>query len=280
MNLNAYFRLMRLHKPIGIILLWLPVAWALWIAQHGAPSVKLLTIFFMGTVIMRSAGCVVNDIADRNIDKHVKRTHERPLASGEVGFIQALVLLIILLCLAFLVVIQLPIECFYFAIVALSVTILYPFCKRFLHAPQLVLGIAFSMGIPMVYVASNKPMDMSFILLFMLNFFWIIAYDTMYAMVDREDDLRIGVQSTAILFGVYDRLVILLLQLLMHSTWILLGLLLHLSRSFYVLWFISSGFLIYQQMLIRRLDPKHCFLAFLNNTWYGVAMWIALMVGQ
>lgn len=279
MKAIAFLRLMRMHKPVGTILLWLPVAWALWLANHGIPPVHLLVVFFLGTVLMRSAGCVVNDLADRQIDKHVHRTKLRPLVTGEVHFIEAVLLLVVLFFLAFLVVIQLPIACFYYAIIALVLTLLYPFCKRFLDAPQLVLGLAFSMGIPMAYVASNQPLDLSFIVLFTLNFAWIIAYDTMYAMVDREDDLRIGVKSTAILFVTYDRNIIAVLQVLFHGLWIVLAQILHVSMLFYVIWFLAGGVLVYQQYLMRR-SPEACFTAFLTNSWYGAWMWLALILGK
>lgn len=280
MRASAFLHLMRFHKPVGTVLLWLPVAWALWITNHGMPSIELLIIFFIGTLVMRSAGCVVNDIADRNIDKHVSRTRARPLASGDVQLVEAILLLVFLFFIAFLVVIRLPIACFYYAIVALGVTILYPFCKRFFEAPQLILGIAFSMGIPMVYVASSHALDWSFVSLFVLNFAWIVAYDTMYAMADKEDDLQIGVKSTAILFASYDRLIILCLQLFVHGAWIYIGIKTDCKVSFYIVWLMAIGPLVYQQILLNKKTTTAYFKAFLSNAWYGALMWIALIVGQ
>jgi len=276
LKLGVYSRLMRLHKPVGILLLWFPTAWALWIANHQAPPLDLIGWFFFGTVCMRSAGCVVNDIADRHVDKHVKRTQSRPLVAGNITLVEAFILLFLLFCLAFLIVVQLPPRCLYYAIVALCLTILYPFCKRFFQAPQLVLGIAFSMGIPMAYVASGVAFDCSAILLFVLNFAWIVSYDTMYAMVDREDDERIGVKSTAVLFARHDCFIILLLQLFFHALWIFLAIELHLSKWFYTIWFIAAWILVYQQQLIRRVDTVAYFAAFSTNNWYGLLMWLAL----
>ena len=166
---NAYFRLMRLDKPVGILLLWFPVAMALWIANQGKPPLRLLIWFLFGTIVMRTAGCVVNDLADRHIDRHVRRTSHRPLTTGEVSLRGGVVLFVILLFMALFIVIQLPIACFYYAVLGLGVTVLYPFCKRWLQAPQVVLGIAFSVASPMVYTASSKPLDFNMALLVMLE---------------------------------------------------------------------------------------------------------------
>ncbi|TAL61908.1 MAG: 4-hydroxybenzoate octaprenyltransferase, partial [Legionella sp.] len=159
MKWNAYWRLMRFDKPVGTLLLWFPTAWALWFANKGMPSLRLLFLFFMGTVFMRAAGCVMNDIADRNVDKHVMRTQNRPLTSGEIHLFEAIAVLFCLLCAALMVLMLLPSQCFFWAILALAITFVYPFCKRFINAPQMVLGLAFSMGIPMAYVASGVPFD-------------------------------------------------------------------------------------------------------------------------
>lgn len=278
-NPSAWLRLMRFHKPAGIALLWLPTAWALWIANQGTPPLHLIMYFFLGTVFMRAAGCVVNDIADRNIDKHVSRTKLRPLTSGEVTLPEALIILIVLLCAALWVLLQLPRNCFFYALFALFVTVLYPFCKRFFHAPQLILGLAFSMGIPMAFVASDQSPDVNMLVLFVLNFAWIVAYDTMYAMADREDDLRIGVNSTAVLFGQYDCQIILLLQVFFHSLWIVLALALHCSVWFYLAWGLAGAVLIYQQWLIRTRRTGLFLRAFATNSLYGLLMWIGLITG-
>ena len=276
MNIKAYFHLMRFHKPAGIALLWLPTAWALWIANHGAPKLNLVIYFLLGTIFMRAAGCVVNDIADRHIDKHVSRTKNRPLTSGEIGLIEALLLLLILLFAALCVLIQLPDKCFYYALFALLITIIYPFCKRFFQAPQLILGLAFSMGIPMAYVASGVAPDTTMLVLFIINFTWIVAYDTMYAMSDRDDDLRIGVKSTAVLFGQHDCLIILLLQIVFQSLWLYLALTQNYSMWFYTAWIIANGILIYQQCLIRTRHAALYLRAFSSNSIYGLVMWIGL----
>lgn len=278
MNWSAYFRLMRGNKPIGILLLWFPTAWALWIANHGAPDFSILVYFLLGTFIMRSAGCIINDIADRDFDKHVKRTQARPLTTGELTLTDALLLLMLLLFAAFLIVLQLPIACFYYALIALLITAIYPFCKRFFQAPQLILGLAFSMGIPMAYAASGVSPNSTMYLLFLLNFAWIISYDTMYAMVDREDDLRIGIQSTAILFGKYDRAILLMLQVFFHSIWLYIAYKMQSPMHFYVGWFAALMVLLYQQRLIYRRNEVACFRAFTINWLYGLLMWIAVQM--
>ncbi len=277
MKLGAYLRLMRFHKPAGIALLWLPTAWALWVANHGMPKLNLIIYFLLGTIFMRAAGCVMNDIADRHIDRHVTRTKARPLTTGEVSLIEALFTLFILLVAALSVLIQLPTACFYYALGALLLTVLYPFCKRFFQAPQLILGLAFSMGIPMAYAASGAAPDKSMLVLFVLNFAWIVAYDTMYAMADRADDVRIGVKSTAILFDHFDCLIILLLQLLFHGLWLFLAITQHYSMWFYTVWALSGWILVYQQLLIKNRDPAMCLRAFSTNSLYGLFMWFAIM---
>lgn len=277
MRLTAYLRLMRFHKPAGIALLWFPTAWALWLAHHGFPGWRLIAYFLFGTVCMRAAGCVVNDIADRHLDKHVQRTCMRPLTSGEVTIVEALGLLCVLLFLSFCVLVQLPITCFYYALFALCVTIVYPFCKRFFQAPQLILGVAFSMGIPMAYVASNTSFDGSMVVLLVLNFIWIVAYDTMYAMADRDDDLRIGVQSTAVLFAQYDWQIILVMQVCFHGLWIVLGWMQQASFAFYGMWSLAACVLGYQQTLLRTRNRSLCLRAFSTNSLYGLLMWLALV---
>ncbi len=277
MKVYAYLRLMRFHKPAGIALLWLPTAWALWIANHGVPPLNLILYLLLGTIFMRAAGCVMNDIADRHIDIHVSRTKMRPLTTGEVSLPEAVLTLFLLLFVALCVLIQLPLICFYYALPALLLTILYPFCKRFLQAPQLVLGLTFSMGIPMAYAASGVTPNSTMLLLFILNFVWIVAYDTIYAMVDRADDLRIGVKSTAILFAHFDCLIILLLQVFLSGLWIGLALTQHYSLWFYAFWLLAAMVLIYQQWLIRNRKPAKCLRAFSTNSLYGLLMWIALI---
>ncbi len=281
MKFVVYYRLMRFHKPAGIALLWFPTAWALWCANQGIPSIQLISYFFLGTICMRAAGCVVNDIADRHIDKHVARTKMRPLTAGDVTLMEAIGVFCVLLCIAFYVLIQLPPICFYYAVPALFLTILYPFCKRFFQAPQLVLGLAFSMGMPMAYAASGASIDKPLVILCFLNFLWIVAYDTMYAMADRVDDLQIGVQSTAILFAQYDISMILCLQGMFHGLWLVLVWLLFPSfeyqlLGFYVAWVLAGGVLIYQQTLLRTRHSTACLRAFSTNSLYGLLMWLGL----
>ena len=274
MNLNAYWRLLRFDKPVGILLLWYPTAWALWTANHGFPPIHLLCLFALGTVLMRAGGCVVNDIADRKFDREVSRTKLRPLTSGEISLSEALILLTLLLLGALLILIQLPWDCFYLAVISLVITLIYPFCKRFLNAPQMVLGLAFSMGIPMAYLASKVAFDGQFLLLFGLNFAWIIAYDTMYAMTDKADDLRIGVKSTALYFASYDRIIIALLLMTMHGLWLGLE---AAGTWFYSLWSIAALVLFYQLKLINNREPADCFKAFSISVYYGLLMWLAMM---
>ena len=273
---KAYFRLMRFHKPVGILLLWIPTAWALWIANQGSPAVVLNIYFMLGTILMRAAGCVVNDIADRHIDKHVIRTSLRPLTTGEVSLFEAFMLLALLLLAALYIVMQLPILCLPYAVIAILITVLYPFCKRFIRAPQLVLGLAFSMGIPMANVASGGSFNMEIIVLFILNFAWIVSYDTMYAMADKDDDLRIGVNSTAVLFGPYDRFIILILQVFFHGLWFYLAHMLGKGAWFYGCWTAAFAILGYQQLLLSKRDVSSYLSAFNSNVWYGLLMWYAL----
>ena len=274
---GVYLRLARFHKPVGILLLWAPTAWALWLANRGHPSIKLILIFFLGTCLMRAAGCIVNDIADRHIDLHVKRTEARPLTTGEVTMPEALGALFFFLLCAWFLLLQLPYACFPYAIAALVVTVIYPFCKRFMRAPQLVLGIAFSMGLPMVYVARGLAFDGVFWTLCLINFLWIVAYDTQYAMVDREDDKRIGVQSTAILFAEWDKVIIGLLLAMMHLIWLVLAINLLFNDYFFIAWFVGLLILTAQYRLIANRDPRECLQAFLLNAWYGMVMWAGVL---
>lgn len=278
MKWNAYWRLMRFDKPVGILLLWYPTAWALWLANNGVPPLRLFVLFLCGTVLMRAAGCVINDIADRNIDKEVARTQLRPLTSGEVSLMEACILLMLLLFSALCILIQLPRNCYYLGVIALFICFLYPFCKRFLEAPQLILGLAFSMGIPMAYVASGVALNSQYFILFLINFAWILVYDTMYAMTDRADDLRIGVKSTAIYFASYDRIIIGLLQCMVHGLWVFMALLSQANSWFYLIWIIAAIILIYQQILISKRVPTNCFKAFTVSIYYGALMWLAVGV--
>lgn len=278
MNVLAYWRLARFHRPAGIFLLWCPTAWALWLANKGHPPLHLVLLFALGTILMRAAGCVINDIADRQVDLHVARTKSRPLTSGELRLEGAFLFLFLLLTAALFILLALPQNCFVPALLALGITIIYPFCKRFLEAPQLVLGLAFSMGIPMAYLASGAAFDAEFYLLCLINFSWIVAYDTMYAMADRAEDLRIGVKSTAILLGDYDCFVIGLLQSLLHGLWLTWGLVTQANLWFYACWFLAAGLIAYQQTLIRHRIAADCFKAFQISLYYGLLIWLGLIL--
>lgn len=275
--MNVYARLMRFDKPAGIALLWAPTAWALWLANQGQPPGILILYFLLGTILMRAAGCIINDMADRHIDKHVKRTQSRPITSGEISIQKAAVVLMVLLMLAALIMIQLPILCWIEAGIALAITIIYPFGKRFLRAPQLVLGAAFSMGIPMAYTASGVDLDKGMLILLLLNFLWIVAYDTMYAWADRDDDLRIGVRSTAILFGSNVMRVVMFLQILVHGLWLVLARFYSVSLWFGVCWLGAAAIIMYQYHLLKHETAQHSLRAFLWNAVYGLVMWIGLL---
>jgi 4-hydroxybenzoate polyprenyltransferase len=277
MKWNAYYRLARFHKPAGTLLLWTPTAWALWIANNGHPPFAITVLLLFGTIFMRAAGCVMNDIADRQIDLHVWRTKNRPLTSGEVTLQGAMIFLFILLLAALLILLQLPPVCFYFALLAILVTVIYPFCKRSIQCPQLVLGIAFSLGIPMAFAASYALSNTLMYYLLVINVAWILAYDTEYAMVDRREDLRIGVKSTAILFAPYDKLTIVSLQIISHALWIPVALTSGFSIYFYACWFIALLIVVYQQWLLASGDEKNYLKAFSSNSGYGLILWVGLI---
>ena len=277
-TLRACLRLMRMERPIGAFLLLWPTLWALWLAGNGRPDATLVVIFIAGVFTMRAAGCIVNDYADRNIDPLVKRTRNRPLASGEVSLRQALGLLLLLLLLALLLVLQLNRHAQALSLFALLIAALYPFTKRFTHLPQLVLGIAFSWGIPMAYAALNSSVPPEAWLLLAANFAWIVAYDTQYAMVDRDDDLRIGVKSTAILFGHYDNLIVGLLHLACVAMLALLGWQRELSWHFHLGLGLALVFAGYQQYLCKDRDRDLCFRAFLNNNWFGAMVFFGFVL--
>ena len=279
-TLRAYLRLTRMDRPIGAFLLLWPTLWALWLAGNGRPDVAVVVIFIAGTFVMRAAGCVVNDYADRHIDPHVKRTRNRPLASGELSVRQAAGAFALLLLLAFLLVLQLNRHAQLLSLFAVFIAAVYPFTKRFTHLPQLVLGVAFSWGIPMAYAALTGALPSEAWLLFAANFFWIVAYDTQYAMVDRDDDLSIGVKSTAILFGRYDNFMVGLLHLVCLTLLAALGW----QRGFFESWpyslglGLALGFAAYQQTLTKTRDRDHCLRAFLNNNWFGAVVFFGIVL--
>ncbi len=276
-RLKNYGRLIRFERPIGTLLLLWPTYWALWIAAQGFPGWKLLIIFSLGTFLMRSAGCAINDIADRRVDAHVERTKLRPLATGVISVKEALAVFGGLVFVAFILVLQLNNLTILFSGVAVLLAATYPFMKRYHHWPQVYLGLAFAWGIPMAFTAiNNQAPPLVAWLLLAANVAWTTAYDTMYAMCDREDDLKIGVKSTAIIFGKYDRLIVGCLQL---ATLVLLAWVAYLAQL--GLWFwlsliIAAGFFVYQQYLIRNRDRWLSLRAFLNNNWVGLVVFIGI----
>lgn len=277
-RLHQYYLLTRLHKPIGILLLLWPTLWALWIAARGMPDLHILLVFVLGVVLMRSAGCVINDYADRRFDPHVQRTRERPIAAGRVAPREALMLFAVLVLLAFALVLTLNRATIYLSFGAVLLAIVYPFSKRYTQLPQVVLGAAFGWAIPMAFAAVQGDVPRVGWLLFLVNVLWSTAYDTFYAMIDRDDDLRIGVKSTAILFGESDRLIVGVLQLLVLGGLVLVGQVAALGRYFYLSLLVAAGLALYQQYLARQRDRAGCFQAFLNNNWFGAAVLAGILL--
>ena len=269
---------MRLDKPIGILLLLWPTLWGLWLAADGPPDMFILTVFVLGTVLMRSAGCVINDYADRNIDPHVVRTKNRPLATKAVSTKEALLLSAGLSLCAFLLILPLNRLTLELAVFALFLAASYPFTKRFFAMPQAYLGIAFSFGIPMAFAAQTGELPLIVWLLMAANLLWVIAYDTEYAMVDRDDDLKIGIKTSAITFGHFDVMGIMLCHAGFLSIMIGIGLMQKLGFAYYVGLIAASGLIIYQYRLIRERDPVLCFRAFLHNNWVGAVVFAGIML--
>ena len=276
---RSYIQLMRLDKPIGSFLLLWPTLWALFLASNGMPDVKILIIFILGVVFMRSAGCVINDYADRHIDGKVKRTSQRPLATGAVSEKEAKILFVLLILLSFFLVLQLNLYAIVLSVAAAVLAFIYPFMKRYTHLPQLFLGAAFGWSIPMAYGATAASLPLSCWLLFLANLAWTIAYDTQYAMVDRDDDLRIGVKSTAILFAEYDNKIIALLQIATLAILVYLGVEQQLSNGYFIGLLPALACFIYQCRLTKRRTREECFKAFLNNNHVGMWIFIAILVG-
>lgn len=276
-KLLAYARLMRLDKPIGIFLLLWPTLWALWIAGEGQVDPLVLGVFIAGVILMRSAGCVINDFADRNIDGHVERTKDRPLASGQLSSREALLLFVVLCLIAFALVLLMNWKTILLSIPAVVLAATYPFMKRHTYLPQVHLGAAFAMSVPMAYTAQKGDISAEAWLIYLATVMWTVAYDTIYAMMDREDDLKIGVKSTAILFGDADRFFIGCFQLAAVSALIFLGLKLELGRYYYLGLGGFSLLLIYQQVLIRKQEAQKCFTAFKNNHYAGLLLFLGLV---
>ena len=275
---QAYGQLMRTDKPIGTLLLLWPTLWALWIAAQGFPDLSILLVFTVGVFLMRSAGCVINDFADRNIDGFVERTKHRPLPSGRATSKEAIVLFLTLAIISFLLVLTQNNLTIQLSFVGVLLAFSYPFMKRFTHLPQFVLGIAFSWAIPMAFAAQANALPGIVWILFLFNIIWTIAYDTLYAMVDREDDLKIGVKSTAILFAENDKLFVALLQLSSLILLAVLGWLENLGWIYFISLVVIAGLFIRQQLQIKTRDKQACFKAFLDNNYVGMVIFIALFL--
>ena len=277
-RLDLYLILMRVDKPIGVYLLLWPTLWALWIAGEGRPDVPVVAVFVLGVFLMRSAGCVINDFADRKIDPHVERTRQRPVAAGLVSPREALTLFAVLCLLAFGLVLLMNALTIMLSFVGVLLAGIYPFMKRYTYLPQVFLGLAFGWAVPMAYAAQTGELAPQAWLLLTATVVWATAYDTLYAMVDRDDDIRVGVKSTAILFGSADRMIIGVLQLTLLLILIILGRQLELGLFYYLGLGIATAFGFYQQLLIRDRGKDACFRAFLNNNWLGMVVFAGLVM--
>ena len=280
-KLKLYAELIRLNRPIGLYLLLWPTLWALWFASNGIPDLKFLIIFSLGVAFMRSAGCAINDYADRDIDLHVARTKSRPITSGRINAKEALGVFAVLVLLSFLLVIQLNTNTILLSFVALILAASYPFMKRYHHFPQVHLGAAFAWAIPMVYSATTasttqQALPLDAWLLFIAALLWTTAYDTQYGMVDREDDLKIGVKSTAVLFGKYDNIINLTLQILSLLLIAYVGFINQRGTLFFTSIAIALSLVVYQQFLTKDREPQKCLQAFLNNNWIGLVIFIGI----
>ena len=275
---QQYWLLGRFDKPIGIFILLWPALWALWLASDGKPDLRVLTVFCLGVVLMRAAGCVINDYADRDFDPHVERTKQRPIAAGRVTPKEALVVFAVLCLVAFGLVLLLNGYTILLSFVGAFLAASYPFMKRYTQLPQAYLGIAFGWAVPMAFAAQTNHIPLVAWLLYLAVLLWALVYDTMYAMVDKEDDLKIGVKSTAILFGAYDRHIMAVLQVIIVGLLLLVGHLKLLGWAYYTGVLIAAGLSVYQQKLIFKRDKALCFKAFLNNNWFGLAVFVGMVV--
>jgi 4-hydroxybenzoate polyprenyltransferase len=275
-RLNVYEKLMRLDKPIGILLLLWPTLWGLWLSTAGQPNWVIVWIFVMGTVLMRSAGCVINDYIDRDIDPHVARTENRPLAAGLVSKEEALALATTLALMAFLMILPLNRLTLMLSVVALLLAVTYPFTKRFFALPQAYLGIAFGFGIPMAYAAQIGQVPAIAWMLLVANIFWAIAYDTQYAMVDREDDLKVGIKTSALTFGKYDVMAVMACYGGMLAILVWVGVRSHLHWPYFLGLAVAAGLMGYHYQLIKGRDRAQCFKAFLHNNWVGAAIFAGI----
>ena len=268
---------MRFDRPIGILLLLWPTLWALWIAGDGSPSVKNVIIFCLGVVLMRAAGCIMNDVADRKFDGHVERTRQRPLAAGELSVREALAAFTILMLIAFGLVLLTNVLTIQLAFIAAALASSYPFFKRWTHLPQIVLGIAFGWGIPMAFAAEANHVPAVAWLILLINVIWSVIYDTLYAMVDRDDDIAIGLKSTAILFGGHDLLILRALKLIMVTLMVWLGIILNLAWPWFTGVALAAILFVVQQIKVKERSRDACFKAFLNNNWVGLVLFAGLL---
>ncbi|GAB4121387.1 MAG: 4-hydroxybenzoate octaprenyltransferase [Sideroxydans sp.] len=275
-RLHLYIQLTRLHRPIGILLLLWPTLWGVWIAGAGRPSWLIVLIFTLGTVLMRSAGCVINDYADRHIDRHVKRTKDRPLTSGQVGERETVWLAVILALLAFALILPLNPLTWLLAFPAVFLAASYPFTKRFFAIPQAYLGIAFGFGIPMAFAATQEMVPPVAWVLLLANVFWAIAYDTEYAMVDRDDDIHLGIHSSALFFGQYDVVAVMGCYAAALALLALAGYLAHLGPLFFLSLVLAARIALYHYTLIRDRQRERCFQAFLHNNWFGAVVFAGI----
>ncbi|VFP81840.1 4-hydroxybenzoate octaprenyltransferase [Candidatus Erwinia haradaeae] len=276
-KLVAYYSLIRGDQPAGLLLLLWPTLWSLWLSKMSSPSFYVFFVFILGVFSMRSAGCIVNDLVDWKIDGYVKRTCKRPIPSGLVSKKEAKILFLFFIFLSFSLVLTMNQKTIFLSFIGLFLTLIYPFMKRYTNLPQVVLGIAFSWPIPMVWAEVTQSLPKICWLCFLVNTAWVMVYDTQYAMVDRSDDLKIGVRSSAILFNRYDKLIIGCLQLSVLIVLILIGWQVHLAPSFYYSIFIMFLLFMYQQILIADRHPEDCFKAFLNNNWVGFVLFLGIL---
>ena len=273
-----FIQLTRMDKPIGIYLLLWPTLWALWVAAKGVPSLSNLLIFVFGVILTRAGGCVINDFADRKVDGHVKRTEQRPLVSGKISSKEALVFFALLMGISFLLVLCTNAPTIWLSFGGLALAASYPFMKRYTYYPQVVLGAAFSWGMPMAFTAETGSLPAAAWLLYIANLLWTVGYDTYYAMTDREDDLKIGVKSTAILFGDADRMIILTLQGLALGCLLLAGTHFELGGWFHLGLLVAAGCFVWEFCYTRDRDPQRCFKAFLHNHWAGLAIFVGIVL--
>lgn len=277
-KIKLYFQLMRFHKPVGILLLLWPTLCALWIAARGLPSIKNLFIFVSGVIIMRAAGCVINDIADRKFDLHVSRTQSRPITTDQISTHAAFILFFILCVIAFILVLFTNTLTILLAFFALATTLIYPLMKRYTHFPQVILGIAFSFSIPMAFAAEINQIHFMSLLFMFITILWTVMYDTEYAMADRADDLKIGIKSTAIFFGKYDRVMIGIFQISVILLLFFFGLCEKFSVMYFIAIFIAALLFVYQQFLIATREPQKCLRAFINNQWVGFIVFLGIFL--